>query len=121
MCIRDRLGYVGNYQINKTIKTKIQLIKTSLTTEIRLYIEANPDHWYFFTYNGAAMSVLSSNETFNSIINDTPRKERESEPKSGKVYTYRLATPAEKRNFIRNLELGDQYEEQTDEQENTEE
>ena len=116
-----QLGYVGNYQINKTIKTKIQLIKTSLTTEIRLYIEANPDHWYFFTYNGAAMSVLSSNETFNSIINDTPRKERESETKSGKVYTYRLATPAEKRNFIRNLELGDQYEEQTDEQENTEE
>ncbi len=105
------LGYVGNYQINKTIKTRIQLIKTAVTTEIRIYVEANPDHWYFFTYNGAAMSALSSNETFNSIINDTPRKEREFETKSGRVYTYRLATPAEKRNFIRNLELGDQYEE----------
>ena len=82
-------------------------------------MEANPDHWYFFTYNGAAMSALSSNETFNSIINDTPRKDRETETKGGKLYTYRLATPAEKRNFIRNLELGDQYEEK--ETDNTEE
>ena len=114
-----QLGYVGNYQINKTIRTKIQLIKTTLTTEIRIYVEANPDHWYFFTYNGAAMSALSSNETFNSIINDTPRKDRETETKGGKLYTYRLATPAEKRNFIRNLELGDQYEEK--ETDNTEE
>jgi hypothetical protein len=38
---------------------------------------------------------------------------------SGKVYTYRLATPAEKRNFIRNIELGEEYED-TD-QEETEE
>ena len=114
-----QLGYVGNYQINKTIRTKIQLIKTTLTTEIRIYVEANPDHWYFFTYNGAAMSALSLNETFNSIINDTPRKDRETETKGGKLYTYRLATPAEKRNFIRNLELGDQYEEK--ETDNTEE
>lgn len=114
-----QLGYVGNYQINKSIRTKIQLIKTALTTEIRLYIEANPDHWYFFTYNGAAMSALSSNDTFNDIINNTPRKDRETELKGGKIYTYRLATPAEKRNFIRNLELGDQYEDT--ETDNTEE
>lgn len=114
-----QLGYVGKYQINKTIRTKIQLIKTSLTTEVRIYLEANPDHWYFFTYNGAAMSALSSDETFNSIINDTPRKERETQTKSGKVYTYRLATPAEKRNFIRGLELGDEYEQNN--QEDTEE
>ncbi len=104
-----QLGYVGNYQINKLVRTKIQLIKTAVTTEIRIYIEANPDHWYFFTYNGAAKSASSSNETFNSIINDTPRKDREPETKSGKVYTYRIATPAEKRNFIRGLELGDGY------------
>ena len=115
----SQLGFVGNYQINKTIKTRVQLIKTSLTTEVRIYVEANPDHWYFFTYNGAAMSASSSNETFNSIINDTPRKDREVKTNSGKVYTYRLATPAEKRNFIRNIELGEEYED-TD-QEETEE
>lgn len=108
------LGIVGSYQVNKIIRTRVQLIRTALATEFRIYLEANPDHWYFFTYNGAAMSAMSSNETFNSIINETPREERETKTKDGKIYTYRIATPAEKRNFIRNLELGDSYDNDTD-------
>lgn len=102
-----QLGTVGKYQVNRTIKTRIQVLKGALSPTIRLYIEANPDHWYYFEYNGSAMDILSSNETINSKINETPREDREFKTPSGKVYVYRVATPAQKRNFIRNIELGE--------------
>lgn len=102
------LSIVGKYQVNKKIRTKIQLLRTALSNEIRIYIEANPDHWYFFSYNGASMSVMSSYEMFNDYIKVVPNNDREFKAPNGKIYTYRLATPNEKRDFIRRLEKIDE-------------
>jgi hypothetical protein len=104
------LATVGKYQVNRTIKTRIQILKGALSPTIRIYIEANPDHWYYFEYNGSAMDILSSNETINSTINQTPREDREFKTEKGRVYVYRVATPAQKRNFIRTIELGQEEE-----------
>lgn len=104
------LATVGKYQVNRTIKTRIQILKGALTPTIRIYVEANPDHWYYFEYNGSAMDILSSNETINSTINEIPREDREFKTEKGRVYVYRVATPAQKRNFIRTIELGQEEE-----------
>lgn len=104
------LATVGKYQVNKTIKTRIQILKGALSPTIRIYVEANPDSWYYFEYNGSAMDILSSNEIINSKINETPREDREFKTETGKVYVYRVATPAQKRNFIRTIELGQEEE-----------
>ena len=104
------LATVGKYQVNRTIKTRIQILKGALSPTIRIYVEANPDHWYYFEYNGSAMDILSSNESINSTINATPREDREFKTDSGKIYVYRVATPAQKRNFIRTIELGQEEE-----------
>lgn len=103
------LSIVGKHQVNKNIRAKIQLIKTSVSNEIRIYIEANPDHWYFFTYNGAAMSAISSYDIFNDYIKETPAKDREFKAGDGRIYTYRISTENEKRNYIRKLEKIDEF------------
>jgi hypothetical protein len=105
------LAIVGKYQINKKIRTRVQLSKGTLGTELRIYLEANPDHWYFLSYNGAAMSVLSSFDDFNNIINQTPRSDKEF-TKDNHRYQYRVATTMEKRNFIRKMELGEDPQEE---------
>lgn len=105
-----QLGTVGKYQVNRTIKTRIQITKGAISPTIRIYIEANPDHWYYFEYNGSAMDILSSYEAINEKINTTPREDREFKSSAGKIYVYRVATPAQKRNFIRNIELGQEEE-----------
>ncbi|MDR1005580.1 MAG: hypothetical protein LBL74_01775 [Bacteroidales bacterium] len=99
------LAIVGKYQMNKKIRTRIQLMKGTLGTELRIYIEANPDSWYYISYNGSALGVLSSLEDFNAIIDSTPRSDKEFTA-GNKRYVYRKATEMEKRNFIRKLELG---------------
>jgi hypothetical protein len=66
------------------------------------------------------MDVLSSNETINEMINEIPRDDREFKTESGKIYVYRVATPAQKRNFIRTIELGQEEEYQDTETEEEE-
>ena len=101
------LAIVGKHQINKKIRTRVQLTKGTLGPELRIYIEANPDNWYYLSYNGSAMSVLSSFDDFNAIVNEAPKNEKETTV-GNKRYSYRLATSTEKRNFIRRIELGEE-------------
>lgn len=99
------IGIVGKHQINKKIKSRIQMIKTGVATEIRIYLEQDMDNWYYFAYNGASMSVVSSDENFNEAVKNAKKKEFKGE--NGKVYTFRLVSENEKRNFIRNIELSE--------------
>lgn len=98
------IAIIGKYQVNKKIRAKIELIKTSISHEFRIYLEQNLNSWYFFTYNGSAMSAISSNEIFNDYIKEVPNKDREFKGSDNKIFTYRLATPNEKRNFITKLQ-----------------
>ena len=99
------LGIVGKHQINKKIKSRIQMIKTGVSTEIRIYLEQDMDNWYYFSYNGASMSAVSSDENFNDLVKNA--KKNEFKGKNGKIYTFRLAPEADKRNFIRSIELSE--------------
>jgi len=103
------LGIVGKYQVNKVIRAKMQIVKTAISNEIRIYIEANRDHWYFFSYNGASMSAISSSDIFNDFVKDAPAKDREVKGSDGKIYTFRLSTLSEKINFIKKLEKIEEF------------
>ncbi|MBR1627282.1 MAG: hypothetical protein IJ681_09095, partial [Bacteroidales bacterium] len=101
----SEVAVVGGVQVNKKIRTKVQMIKSGISTEIRIYLEQDPDNWYYFTYNGASMGAVSSDDNFNDMIKKA--KDKEFKGKNGKIYTYRLSTPSEKRDFIRKIELSD--------------
>ncbi len=98
------IAIVGKYQCNRIIKGRIEIVKTTISHEFRIHLEQDFSTWYFFTYNGSSMSAISSNDIFNDIIKDTPNKDREFKTKEGRMYTYRLATPNERRNFIRKVQ-----------------
>ncbi len=97
------VAVVGGVQVNRKVRTKIQMIKTGIATELRIYLEQDPDNWYYFAYNGASMGAISSDENFNDLVKNG--KDKETKAKNGKIYTYRLSTPSEKRSFIKNIEL----------------
>ncbi|MBQ9253744.1 MAG: hypothetical protein IJ180_03095 [Bacteroidales bacterium] len=105
------VGMIGKNQVNRKMKTRIQMIKSGISTEIRIYLEQDIDNWYYFAYNGASMSAISSDENFNDYVKNSKNKEFKGE--NGKIYTFRLATENDKRKFIRNIELM-QYEDDED-------
>lgn len=105
------VGIVGKHQVNKKMKTRIQMVKSGIATEIRIYLEQDLDNWYFFSYNGASMSAVSSDEQFNDFVKNA--KSKEFKGANGKLYTFRLASENDKRKFIRNIELMN-YEDEED-------
>lgn len=111
------VGIVGKHQVNKKMKTRIQMVKSGIATEIRIYLEQDLDNWYFFSYNGASMSAVSSDEQFNDFVKNA--KSKEFKGANGKLYTFRLASENDKRKFIRNIELMN-YEDEDDSSANDE-
>ena len=97
------VGIVGKHQINRKMKARIQMVKSGIATELRIYLEQDMDNWYYFSYNGASMSAVSSDENFNDMVKNAKTKEFKGE--NGKIYTFRLAPESDKRKFIRNIEL----------------
>ena len=101
----SEVAIIGDVQVNRKVKTKIQMIKSGISTEFRIYLEQDLDNWYYFTYNGASMGAISSDDNFNDLISNA--KDKEFKAKNGKIYTFRLSTPSEKRDFIRKIELSE--------------
>ncbi|MBP3254172.1 MAG: hypothetical protein J6M30_06670 [Bacteroidales bacterium] len=97
------LAAINGVQINKKIRAKIQMIKSGINTEIRLYFEQDLDNWYYFAYNGTSMGAISSDDNFNDLVQKA--KDKDFKGSNGKKYTFRLSTPSEKRTFIKNIEL----------------
>lgn len=98
-----QVGSIGEMPINKVLRAKIQMIKSGINTELRIYLEQNLDTWYYFVYNGTSMGAISSDELFNEKLQNA--KDKEFKAKNGKNYTFRLCSPSEKRTFIKNIEL----------------
>ncbi len=103
---RAALGMVGKMQIHKMITTRMQLHKRGTGTELRIFLQVDRDHWYYFNYNcdRQIMRVYSSIGEFNDLIRNTKEGDRVVEGKSTEgTYRYSLGTKNEAESFSRNL------------------
>ena len=128
-CIgKTALAKVGKVQVHRMITTRAQIQKRSTGVELRLYLQVDAGHWYYFNYNfdRQIMKVYSSIGEFNDLIRNTSEKDRIVEGKSEEgVYRYSLATKTEAQNFskyIMNLGSSDtatdiDFEEESEEEE----
>ena len=88
--------------MHRMITTRAQIQKRSTGIELRLYLQVDAGHWYYFNYNfdRQIMKVYSSIGEFNDLIRNTSEKDRIVEGKSEEgVYRYSLATKTEAQNF----------------------
>jgi hypothetical protein len=100
------LAKVGKVQVRRIITTRAQMQKRATGTELRIYLQVDADHWYYFNYNfdRQAMKVYSSIGEFNDLIRNVSEKDRIVEGKSSEgVYRYSLATKTEAQNFSRHI------------------
>ena len=98
------LAQVGKIQVRRVITTRAQLQKRSTGVELRMYIQVDRDHWYYFNYNfdRQIMKVYSSLGEWNDMIRNLDEKSRIVEGKSDMgVYRYSLATKNEAESFSR--------------------
>ena len=94
------VGSVGKTMVNKMCDGKIGFKKKRGADEINIYIELDPQHWYYFNYVNGFMQVLSSNNDFLTAISTLKSDKREQKNDKGK-YTFGVSTSNKKAIFLR--------------------
>lgn len=99
------LSNVGNNQINKYIDGKIEIVKKRSGDIVNIYLEVDKNNWYFFSYTRGIMQAISSDNDFNTIIQETkPDKRKAKQEKGQESYQFMYSSDKKKRDFIRSFE-----------------
>ncbi len=87
------LGNLGEHQVNRVFDGYFEIIPKRSGDYLHIYLKADDRHWYMFSYFRGVMSVYSSNETFNTLVNEEKGRHRKRKAdEKGKPYVYTLAT-----------------------------
>lgn len=97
------LGNILKNEINREFAGTIKIEKTKNKKD-RIYIYLNPDPntWYFFEFVNGTMKAISSNKEFNDIIKELKPKSRKQTVEKGPSFQFTIGSEASKNNFVRN-------------------
>ncbi|MGZ3930565.1 MAG: hypothetical protein ACXVPQ_05440 [Bacteroidia bacterium] len=98
------LGNILKTEINRYVSGAIKIDKMrSGGDKLTIYIEADPNTWYYFEFYKGLMSAVSSNQVFNNIIKDLKPKSRKMEVEKGPSYQFNIANPQKRIIFLQKI------------------
>lgn len=98
------LGNILKTEIFRYMNGTIQIKKLSPDVEIlNIYLEADANTWYFFTYTKGKMLAVSSNKEFNQIINEMKGKNKKMNVEKGPSYRFDVLDLKKKDKFITDI------------------
>jgi len=96
---------LGKDPVNRYMNGHLELIRRRSGDVISLYLEVNPMQYYFFDYRNGIMQCISSDNEFNSRINETKAEKRVlSIPGLDENYEYLVSTNRRVIDFLRRME-----------------
>ena len=99
------IANVNKEEVNKYVDGGIMIEKRRSGDIVDIYIEIDPQNWYYFNYRRGLMKAFSSNEDFNTQIQELKRDDRRYDNKKGEdPFTFMLGTDRERRSFKRKFE-----------------
>ncbi|MEI6817430.1 MAG: hypothetical protein WCL14_12530 [Bacteroidota bacterium] len=112
----NSLGNIYKNQINKQMKSTVEVVKKRSGDILNIYFEIDQANWYFFSYQRGIMQAISSNEPFNKIIREMKPDKRILKPtaENKAPYQFMLSTERAKNNFLK--KAGDDSEDDSKEQ-----
>lgn len=102
------LMFVKNSIINKQVTVKAELMRKRSGNSIDLYVEFDPETWYFFSFKAGLMQTLSSNPDYNSAVQLLKPEERKMKTSmGGKPFSFIMAPDSKKNRFLKRIDSGD--------------
>ncbi len=98
------VGMINKIPVNRKLGGQIELQKKRSGDVLNIYLEADAQTWYFFSYSRGVMQAVSSDDKFNSIIRELkPDKKVQDVKNNGQQYQYMLSTERRKNDFLRKI------------------
>ena len=111
------LGNIYKTQINRNIKSTVEVVKKRSGDILNIYLELDGSTWYFFSYQRGIMQAISSNDMFNKYIRELKSDKRILKPtgENKSPYQFMLSTERMKNNFLKKAgDEGDEPEKKED-------
>jgi hypothetical protein len=106
------LGNIGKDQVNKYVEGKIEIVRKRAADEINIYLELEEDKWYFFTYTRGNLLAVSSNDKFNTTIEELKADKRKQSVKGMPNYYFNICPLTTKTDFLNKRKVEDEDEEE---------
>jgi hypothetical protein len=92
-------------QVNKYVEGTIEIVKKRSGDIINIYLEIDPNNWYFFSYTRGIMQAISSNDPFNNYIQELKPDKRKMEVQKGQEpFQFMLSTVRKKTDFLKGID-----------------
>ncbi|HKC69427.1 MAG TPA: hypothetical protein VKG26_14425, partial [Bacteroidia bacterium] len=88
-------------EIYRQVPGYIQIKKQKAGDMLDMYFELDQGTWYYFNYFKGVMSVVSSNQAFNTEVKDV--KEKKQKVDKGPSYQFNVCSPTKKDLFVKKL------------------
>ncbi|MCQ2299030.1 MAG: hypothetical protein MJZ81_02750 [Bacteroidales bacterium] len=102
------LAAIGKKQVHLNVRVKAQITKRGNAQYLNLYVQAAPDHWYFFSYefNGQSLTIYGSNGEWIDMIKALPADKRVITDKADYgTYRYKVGSSrTEVQNFLMRMD-----------------
>jgi len=97
------VGNILKNEINREFTGIIRIDKTKNRKDrIFIYLEPDPNTWYYFEFVNGNMKVISSNKEFNETIKELKSSKRKQSVEKGPSFQFSITSPESKNNFLRN-------------------
>jgi hypothetical protein len=103
------IGNINKTQINKFVDGRIEIIKKRGGDILNIYLELDPNNWYYFNYTRGTMLAVSSNEAFNTSLKNLKPDKREQKGEKGEPnFYFNICPPSKKTQFLRKTQSAEQ-------------
>jgi hypothetical protein len=88
-------------EIYRYVPGIIQVKKQKAGDVLDMYFELDQNTWYYFNYFKGVLSVVSSNQAFNTDVKDV--KDKKQKVDKGPSYQFSICSPTKKDQFVKKL------------------
>ncbi len=88
-------------EIYRQVPGFIQIKKQKAGDVLDIYFELDQSTWYYFNYFKGVMSVVSSNQAFNTDVKDV--KDKKQKVDKGPSYQFNTCSPTKKDQFVKKI------------------
>jgi hypothetical protein len=101
------IGFIGNQPLNIYVDGWVELQRKRSGDILDIYLKANDNVWYWFSYFRGVLMSYSSNTSYNALLGEIKDKLRKDPKSNAQVeYEYMIGPPDRLTRFIRRMESG---------------
>ena len=101
------IGFIGNQPLNVYVDGWVELQRKRSGDLLDIYLKANDNVWYWFSYFRGILMSYSSNMSYNDLLSSIKEKQRKDPgARGGSEFQYMIGLPDRLERFLRRMESG---------------